>query len=91
MSEAFNEGANQADYTETMKAAYTKSCVTEAEKNVTPDEARKYCECTFEKISLTVPVGEWVKFDNSEAVKEETTTALKVAITQCGGNGGNLK
>ena len=86
MSEAFNEGVNQADYTEAMKASYTKNCGTEAEKNATPDEARKYCECTFERISSTVPVGEFVKFDNGEAVKEETTTAFKVAITQCGGN-----
>lgn len=82
----WDEGVNQSDYTDSMKANYLASCNAEAVKNVSAEQARTYCECTFERISSTIPVDEWVKFDTGEPVQPETSSSLKVAIAQCGGN-----
>lgn len=73
-----------------MKTNFMAQCSAEAMKKVSPDEARKYCECAYGRISSTIPVDEWTKLDSGEDVRPETTTALKVAITQCGGRGANL-
>jgi hypothetical protein len=88
--QGFREGANQAGYTEAMKANFMAQCSAEAVKKVSPEVARKYCECAYERISSTIPVDEWTKLDSGETVRAETTTALKVAITQCGGSAANL-
>lgn len=82
----WDEGINQADYTDSMKANYLATCSAEAVKNVSAEQARTYCECTFERVSSTIPVAEWVRLDSGDPVQPETTSSLKVAIAQCGGN-----
>jgi hypothetical protein len=54
------------------------------------DAARKYCDCAFDRISSTIPLDQFVKLDSGEPVRDETTTALKVAVTQCGGSASKL-
>jgi outer membrane murein-binding lipoprotein Lpp len=88
--QGFKEGMNQSDYTDAMKTNFMAQCSAEAVKNVSAEVARKYCECAFDRISSTIPVDEWTKLDAGETVREETSTALKVAVTQCGGSAANL-
>lgn len=84
--EGFKQGLNQSGYNEEMKKNYMQACVAAAVNGLTEDKARSYCECTFDKVSSTIPVDEWVKFDSGETIKEETRTSLRVAVSECGGD-----
>ncbi|MFM7313688.1 MAG: hypothetical protein ACKO0M_11060 [Cyanobium sp.] len=86
----FEEGLNQGNYTEAMKTKFIDACNAEAIKNVTPEQARKYCDCTYDRVSSTVPVAEFVKFDTGETISDAARTSLRVAVAQCGGNANQL-
>lgn len=89
--EGFKKGYNSADYTDAMREAFTSACTEgAAEKLGDQKAAAKYCECTFEKISETIPVEEYVKYDLGKDVKEETRTQFNVAVTQCGGDASKI-
>ena len=88
--EGFREGMNQADYTDAIKANFMSQCTADATQRVGADAARKYCDCAFDRISSTIPLDQFVKLDSGEPVRDETTSALKVAVTQCGGSANNL-
>lgn len=89
-NEGIKEGINQGDYTDEMKANYNQTCVAAAIKFQSSEEAKKYCECTFDRISSTVPVDEFVKLDTGDTVKNETTSSFKVAVAQCGGDASKI-
>ena len=87
VQEGIQEGINSSDYTEEMKSTFIAGCQPEAEKKVGTESARKYCECTFDRISATIPVEEYAKLDSGEQMSPEADASLKVLVTQCGGNG----
>ena len=88
--QGWDEGMNQANYTDQMKTGFVSACIQSAEKNLTQERAKSYCECSYDRISSTVPVDEFVKFDSGETISDQTRTALKVAIAQCGGEASRL-
>jgi len=90
VQEGIQEGINSADYTEALKANFMAGCQQEAEKARDAETSRKYCECTFERISATIPVEEYTKLDSGEQMSPDANARLNIAVTQCGGNASNL-
>lgn len=88
--QGFKEGWNQSKYTEAMKTTFMVNCTPEAEKNVSADEARTYCECVFERVSSTIPVAEYARVDSGQPARDETTAAFRAAVSECGGNPDNI-
>jgi hypothetical protein len=90
VQEGVKEGINSADYTEAMKASFMSGCQQAAEKERDAATAKKYCECTFERVSSTIPVEEYTKLDMGQEMSPEAKLSLNVAVTQCGGKASNL-
>jgi hypothetical protein len=88
--EGFEEGLNSADYTEEMKTSFIAGCQQAAEKERDVTSARNYCECTFDRISSTIPVEEYTKLDMGQEMSAEAKEKLNVAVTQCGGSASAL-
>ena len=88
--EGVEEGLNSADYTEEMKTGFLAGCQQAAEKERDATTARNYCECTFDRISSTIPVEEYTKLDMGQEMSAEAKEKLNVAVTQCGGNANSL-
>ena len=90
VKEGFQEGLNSADYTDAMKVKFMAGCQPAAEKERDTETARKYCECTFDRVSSTIPIEDYTKLEIGQEMSPEANASLAVAITQCGGNPSNL-
>ena len=66
------------------------SCIRAATKQIGNDRANKYCKCTWEGISATIPFEEFIKLGSDQAMSPNATTALRTAVTECGGSAQKL-
>ena len=73
-----------------MKTNFIAGCQQAAAQERDAATAKNYCECTFDRISSTIPVEEYTKLDMGKEMSTEAKASLNVAVTQCGGDASAL-
>ena len=78
-------------YSDEMKGNFLSACVPAANGNMSKNEAIKYCQCTWEGVSTTIPIEDFLKLDREEAMSPNSNVILKKLVTKCGGRANALQ
>ena len=54
-------------------------------------QAIKYCQCTWEGVSTTIPIEDFLKFERDEAMSPSSNLVLRELVAKCGGRANDLQ
>ena len=80
-----------AEYSKEIKENFLSACIPAANKNLSKNQAITYCQCTWEDISKTIPIEDFVKLERGEAMSPNSNSTLKKLVTKCGGRANDLQ
>jgi len=80
-----------AEYSNEIKENFTAGCIEATPRKLSKNQAIKYCQCTWEGVSTTIPIEDFLKFERGEAMSPSSNLVLRELVAKCGGRANDLQ
>ena len=85
------EAGGPAEYSNEMKESFSTNCFEATPRSMSKNQAIKYCQCSWEGISTTIPTEDFLKLDRGEAMSPSSNLILRELVAKCGGRANDLQ
>ncbi len=87
----FCGAGRSAEYSNEIKESFSTACFEATPRSMSKNQAIKYCQCTWEGISTTIPIEDFLKFERDEAMSPNSDLILRELVAKCGGRANDLQ
>ena len=87
----FCGAGRSAEYSNEIKENFTEGCIEATPRKLSKNQAIKYCQCTWEGVSTSIPIEDFLKFERGEAMSPSSNFILRELVAKCGGRANDLQ
>ena len=85
------EAGRSAEYSNEMKESFSTNCFEATPRSMSKNQAIKYCQCSWEGISTTIPIEDFLELDRGEAMSPSSNLIFRELVAKCGGRANDLQ